>query len=179
MRNFFRTFFSVKRLAQKIDRFVDYFHCPLEDEVDNWWERKFRHPQTRSTSMVLFIYSQIYPFHTYTNNSNYFVLWYFRWLILNFQNLTELPAYVHNGKFPKKFWFSTTTASASCFWRRSTMLFVMLNFPILILPHIIIVWFEKNKTCVFMRYQISMQCQMIFSSSPLWGLFCSRKVLVI
>ena len=56
MRNFFRTFFSVKRLAQKIDRFVDYFHCPLEDEVDNWWERKFRHPQTRSTSMVNSIY---------------------------------------------------------------------------------------------------------------------------
>ena len=46
MRNFFMTFFSVKGLEQKIDRFVDYFHCPLEDEVDNWWEKNYTSSNT-------------------------------------------------------------------------------------------------------------------------------------
>ena len=74
MRNFFGTFFSVKRLAQKIDRFVDYFHCPLEDEVDNWWEKNLdilKHVHL----IVLFIHYQIYPFRTQTKALTYFVLW--------------------------------------------------------------------------------------------------------
>ena len=56
----------MKGLEQKIDRFVDYFHCPLEDEVDNWWERKFRHPQTRSGSIYIFSNLSIPYLHTQT-----------------------------------------------------------------------------------------------------------------
>ena len=148
MRNFFMTFFSVKGLEQKIDRFVDYFHCPLEDEVDNWWEKKLYILKRVQLYIhtLLFIQSQIHPFRTQT--ISLFLLWYFQWLVLNFQTgRLKIIVMCILQNFKRNFGSGQTATHSICslFWRRSTMLFVMLNFPILVLPHVIsIVWFEKK-----------------------------------
>ena len=78
-------FFSVKGLEQKIDRFVDYFHCPLEDEVDNWWEKNYT-----SSNTYNYIYTHCYLYnlkfiHSVHKQYPCFLLWYFQWLVLNFQ----------------------------------------------------------------------------------------------
>ena len=78
-------FFSVKGLEQKIDRFVDYFHCPLEDEVDNWWEKNYT---SSNTYNYTYTHSYLYNLkfiHSVHKQYPCFLLWYFQWLVLNFQ----------------------------------------------------------------------------------------------
>ena len=110
MRNFFMTFFSVKGLEQKIDRFVDYFHCPLEDEVDNWWEKKLYILKRVQLYIhtLLFIQSQIHPFRTQT--ISLFSIMIFSVISFEFSN-REVENYcnVHITKFQKKFWFRTNS----------------------------------------------------------------------
>ena len=109
MRNFLGTFFSVKRVAQKIDRFVDYFHCPLEVEVDNWWEKNYTSSNTYNYIYTqLFIQSQIHPFRTQT--ISLFCIMIFSVISFEFSN-REVENYcnVHITKFQKKFWFRTNS----------------------------------------------------------------------
>ena len=148
MRNFFMTFFSVKGLEQKIDRFVDYFHCPLEDEVDNWWEKNYT---SSNTYNYIYTHSYLYNLkfiHSVHKQYPCFLLWYFQWLVLNFQTgRLKMIVMCILQNFKRNFGSGKTATHSICslFWRRSTMLFVMLNFPILVLPHVIsIVWFEKK-----------------------------------
>ena len=148
MRNFFMTFFFRERARTK-NRSIRWL-LPLSSWGRGWQlvGKKLyilKHVQLYIHTL-LFIQSQIHPFRTQTISP--FLLWYFQWLVLNFQTgRLKIIVMCILQNFKRNFGSGQTATHSICslFWRRSTMLFVMLNFPILVLPHVIsIVWLEKK-----------------------------------
>ena len=149
MRNFFMTFFFRERARTK-NRSIRWL-LPLSSWGRGW--------QLVGKKLYILKHVQLYKYtHSYLYNLKFihsvqkqypcFLLWYFQWLVLNFQTgRLKIIVMCILQNFKRNFGSGQTATHSICslFWRRSTMLFVMLNFPILVLPHVIsIVWFEKK-----------------------------------